>query len=197
MRCRLVISIILVQLVFELIITAYTLRSNEPPRFLSKKSCRFTGGGCQCIVRLRGECCCKGHEIKVLPTNLTTTIRTLVMSNVSIGTIDSMSFHQYPNLEEIEIYDSSNLSHFDGNSLRHLTNLRKVSITYCRKLEEISEVLLASNLKIQSLLELSTEQKRLLMLYEYKFGSNTADAARRINKGWATVRLENQQSASD
>jgi histone-lysine N-methyltransferase SETMAR len=33
-------------------------------------------------------------------------------------------------------------------------------------------------------MELSREQKRLLMLYEYKFGSNAADAARRINKAW-------------
>ncbi|KAJ1369344.1 hypothetical protein KIN20_030781 [Parelaphostrongylus tenuis] len=28
------------------------------------------------------------------------------------------------------------------------------------------------------------EEKRLLMLYEYKFGSNVADAARRINNAW-------------
>ncbi|KAE9417835.1 hypothetical protein Angca_009663, partial [Angiostrongylus cantonensis] len=60
-----------------------------------------------------------------------------------------------------EIYESSNLSHFDGNSLRHLTNLRKMSITWCRKLEEISEVLLAPNLKIQSLILRDNGLKRM------------------------------------
>ncbi|KAJ1357233.1 hypothetical protein KIN20_015333 [Parelaphostrongylus tenuis] len=33
-------------------------------------------------------------------------------------------------------------------------------------------------------MELSREQKRLSLLYEYKLGSNAADAARRINKAW-------------
>ncbi|KAJ1357662.1 hypothetical protein KIN20_015847 [Parelaphostrongylus tenuis] len=33
-------------------------------------------------------------------------------------------------------------------------------------------------------MELSSKEKRLLMLYEYKFGSNAADASRRINKAW-------------
>ncbi|KAJ1369606.1 hypothetical protein KIN20_031095 [Parelaphostrongylus tenuis] len=33
-------------------------------------------------------------------------------------------------------------------------------------------------------MELSKEQKRLLMLYGYKFGSNDADDSRRIKKAW-------------
>ena len=38
-------------------------------------------------------------------------------------------------------------------------------------------------------MELTREQKRLLMLYEYKSGSNAADAIRRINqaRGEGTV----------
>ncbi|KAJ1355081.1 hypothetical protein KIN20_012351 [Parelaphostrongylus tenuis] len=46
-------------------------------------------------------------------------------------------------------------------------------------------------------MELYTEQKRLLTLYEHEFGSNAADVARRINKAWGDRTLENQQSASD
>ncbi|EPB74068.1 leucine Rich repeat-containing domain protein [Ancylostoma ceylanicum] len=47
------------------------------------------------------------------------------MFNVSIATIDSTFFQNYANLEEIEIYESPHLQAFDGNSLRHLTHLRK------------------------------------------------------------------------
>ncbi|WKY12322.1 hypothetical protein Q1695_003700 [Nippostrongylus brasiliensis] len=125
------------------------------------KSCRFTRGGCHCIVRLRGECCCKGHEVTTLPTNLTNTIKVLVMFNVSITAINASFFQQYGNLEEIEIYESPHLKEFDGNSLRNLTHLRKFSITWCRKLEEISEVLLQGNLKIQSLILRDNGLKRM------------------------------------
>ncbi|XGW06937.1 hypothetical protein V3C99_016894 [Haemonchus contortus] len=162
MRCRLIIIILGLHTLICLISTAATLRSPiEPPRFLSKKSCRFAGGGCHCIVRLRGECCCKGNEVTDLPSNLTTTIRVLVMFNVSITTIDSSFFDKYGNLEEIEIYESPNLHEFDGNSLRNLTHLRKFSITWCRKLEEISEVLLKGNLKMQSLILRDNGLKRM------------------------------------
>ncbi|EYC45209.1 hypothetical protein Y032_0435g1406 [Ancylostoma ceylanicum] len=199
MRCRLlIVGLILFDLI-SAIFAATSLRSIEPPRFLSKKSCRFTGGGCHCIIRVRGECCCKGHEVTTLPANLTTTVRVLVMFNVSIATIDSTFFQNYANLEEIEIYESPHLQAFDGNSLRHLTHLRKLeprerstsgriliwnlqrvitpkkcryesygffgearfSITWCRKLEEISEVLLQGNLKIQSLILRDNGLKRM------------------------------------
>ncbi|KAK6036948.1 hypothetical protein COOONC_25547 [Cooperia oncophora] len=83
------------------------------------------------------------------------------MFNVSITTINSSFFSQYGNLEEIEIYESPFLNEFDGNSLRNLTHLRKFSITWCRKLEEISEVLLEKNLKIQSLILRDNGLKRM------------------------------------
>ncbi|KAJ1349960.1 hypothetical protein KIN20_005644 [Parelaphostrongylus tenuis] len=33
-------------------------------------------------------------------------------------------------------------------------------------------------------MELNREQKRLLMLHEYKVGTNAADTVRRINEAW-------------
>ncbi|CAJ0589613.1 unnamed protein product [Cylicocyclus nassatus] len=160
MRCRsFIVGLVLHTLI--LLVASSSLRLIEPPRFLSKKSCRFPGDGCNCIVRLRGECCCKGNEVTSLPTNLTTTIKVLVMFNVSITAMESDFFENYTNLEEIEIYETPHLHSFDGNSLQHLVHLRKFSITSCRNLEEISEVLLQKNLKIQSLILRDNGLKRM------------------------------------
>ncbi|CAD6196431.1 unnamed protein product [Caenorhabditis auriculariae] len=138
---------------------------NELPKFLTKKSCTFEGDGCNCIVRVRGECCCKGRKIVELPSNLTTTMRALFMYNTSITEVTNDFFSRYLRLEELEIDDSAALEHFDSSCLANLTNLRKLfvltviagtsafrSITKCRSLREISGKLLMNNAKLQSVI---------------------------------------------
>ncbi|CAI4227082.1 unnamed protein product [Auanema sp. JU1783] len=137
-------------------------RQLETPRFLTKKSCRFEGDGCQCVSRgERGECCCRGRDVKVLPRNLTSSLRVLVMYNTSLEQISSNFFDNYTTLEEIEIFSSPELHYVDGTALDILSNLKKFSLTWCKKLHEISGTLMEKNLRIQTVILRDNALKRM------------------------------------
>ncbi|CAB3397397.1 unnamed protein product [Caenorhabditis bovis] len=118
------------------------------------KSCVQLNGtdGCECIGKFQPECCCMGNSVEHLPTTISPNMVFFYMYNTSIPEVTSNFFANYTRLKEIEIEGSEHLQHFDASSLSSLRNLRKVSVTKCPNLIEISGKLLVNNTKIQNLI---------------------------------------------
>uniref|UniRef100_A0A8R1IEE7 Receptor L-domain domain-containing protein n=1 Tax=Caenorhabditis japonica TaxID=281687 RepID=A0A8R1IEE7_CAEJA len=113
------------------------------------------GEGCVCKQTKRygqPECCCMGWQVTQMPVNLTADVGYLYLHNTSISEVTSNFFDAYPSIRELEISDSVHLEHFDGSSLTVLPKLRKLSVTKCPNLREISGKLLVNNTRIQTVI---------------------------------------------
>uniref|UniRef100_A0A914WTS2 G-protein coupled receptors family 1 profile domain-containing protein n=1 Tax=Plectus sambesii TaxID=2011161 RepID=A0A914WTS2_9BILA len=111
--------------------------------------------GCQCVnSQPKGggkQCCCVGKDIREIPVNLSTSMNTLLMSEVGIERISATDLLKYPLLEQIDISNAKALISVNAVAFDHLTKLRKLSLSDCPNLREIEGTLLEKNPKIQVL----------------------------------------------
>uniref|UniRef100_A0AC35TSW6 G_PROTEIN_RECEP_F1_2 domain-containing protein n=1 Tax=Rhabditophanes sp. KR3021 TaxID=114890 RepID=A0AC35TSW6_9BILA len=107
------------------------------------------------------RCCAVGASIHQIPANFTQQLQVLFLLNTSIEAITVESLKPFRSLQEIIISHSNHLTIVEGSAFEQLPNLLRVSITYCRKLEEITGVLLKKNFRMKSLIVSHNSLKRL------------------------------------
>ncbi|CAJ0558117.1 unnamed protein product, partial [Mesorhabditis spiculigera] len=155
-----------------LTVCCFVLAGDAGGILLHKLFCSNERSGCFCQPSPRNvRCCCVGRDVSELSANMSTRVKTLIIYNTSITTIDGSIFDRYRNLEEIDISHLDHLTSFNASAVRNLGNLRKLAINYCPKLDEIHGTLLKDNLKMQTLIIRNTGLKtmpQLQMTYRNK-----------------------------
>ncbi|CAI5453469.1 unnamed protein product [Caenorhabditis angaria] len=139
----------LLLLILKISILLLTTLTQCSQNLETKESCRSVidnvargSQGCQCLwIRTekgkRLECCCVGEKVESLKfVNVTVSFLYLLRTNIS--DIDEDYFKDYRHLQKLEIDDHPNLHHFDYHSVSNATYLRKLVVTRCPKLTEVS-----------------------------------------------------------